>query len=342
MKIEINLVQIFLDSIFQMYSDTNIDRFTQDQIDYYQKIENDMSPLLKSDLKYFYNDTTIGRIILDQAILDHSTVSKFIKSLDVLIKMSSDELLDLFLFSTKQYSDYDKNDLDKIFDELQVLHESLGGASHAKKGYIALYTYPKDTLQRLKVALDRYYKTHYQPTEKKIIKILKTEKERLLKLYPDSDPLLKDISRIDIEGVDIDTINTTNNITYFPISLLTISISNNLDHLTNTFHYTYLDKFDPVKMLEASSEFIKIISDDTRMKIIKLLAQKRYFSSEIAKELGLNRGTVSYHMDKLKKEDVIKYTLDKKRIYYSLHKEHFKDMFDSFIKGLDHLDMQIH
>lgn len=339
MIIEINLVQLFIDSIFQMYSDTNSDRFDLDQKDYYQTIEDNMSPLLKSDLKYFYSETTIGRILLDQPILDHSTVPKYIKSLDILIKMSSDELLDLFLFNTKQYSDYDKNDLNKIFDELQVLHESLDGASHAKKGYIELYTYPKDTLHRLKVALDRYYKTHYMMTEKKIIKILEIEKDRLLKLYPDSNPLLKEISRIDIDGVDIESINTTNNITYFPLSLLTITINNNLDHLTNTFHYTYLDKFDPVKMLQTSSEFIKVISDETRMKIIKLLASKRYYSTQIAKELGLNRGTVSYHMEKLKKVDVIKFTLEKNKIYYSLHKEHFEDMFESFIKGLDHLKL---
>ncbi|NLY62817.1 MAG: winged helix-turn-helix transcriptional regulator [Erysipelothrix sp.] len=68
-------------------------------------------------------------------------------------------------------------------------------------------------------------------------------------------------------------------------------------------------------------ETIKYLSDPTKLNIIKYcLAEDRY-GAEIAKELELTSATISHHMKDLTENNLITFTLDKKRIYYRTNKE---------------------
>ena len=68
-----------------------------------------------------------------------------------------------------------------------------------------------------------------------------------------------------------------------------------------------------------SSEEFKALSSETRTEIIKLLKQRNYTLSEIAKKLGLATSTVKQHLDVLSNTDLIKQKDEgRKWKYYSL------------------------
>lgn len=334
MIINISCVQVFIDSIFQLYSVENRDIFTNYLKDYYLLIEKDISPLLKSDLQFFYNETTIGTMTLNDELLDTSSIQSYISSLIKLESMTKKELIKHLL---PQFIDDNNSSIDGYIKDLNTIHLTIGDCKNAMSGYKELLSHPQATIHRLQSTLQMYYNDYYSQIESTVMAELSKYKEIISSKFKDSNPLEKEFSRIKITGMDIKKLKVTNNISCFPRSLLDITITKNHDHIINTFHYSYFDKYDVNEMLNKSSEFIKIISDDTRMKIIQLLAKKKYYSSELALKLNINRGTVSYHMDKLKKIDILNYTFDKRKVFFSLNIRTFEKMFKHYIDGLNNL-----
>jgi len=84
------------------------------------------------------------------------------------------------------------------------------------------------------------------------------------------------------------------------------------------------DKFDEKNDIEEKLDFIKNICESTKFKIIKLLLKRDYYGLEIAKELGLTKATVSYHMDFLVTAKVAYIKKEGQKVYYSLNKEALK------------------
>lgn len=91
------------------------------------------------------------------------------------------------------------------------------------------------------------------------------------------------------------------------------------------------DSADESCEIDESLNFIKNICESTRFKIIKMLLERDYYGLEIAKELGLTKATVSYHMDFLVTAKVTYIKKEGQKIYYSLNKEVLKESVE-FLK----------
>lgn len=78
----------------------------------------------------------------------------------------------------------------------------------------------------------------------------------------------------------------------------------------------------------------KALSDSNRRKILELLNPGPKSAGEIAEQFDMTSATVSYHLNQLKKADLIRETKYKNFIYYELNTSVFEEVL-LWIKNFD-------
>ncbi len=79
-------------------------------------------------------------------------------------------------------------------------------------------------------------------------------------------------------------------------------------------------------------EFFKALADESRLKIIGVLAQKPRSVEELAHLLGLGSPTISHHLSKLQKAGLVRAEAQQYYSVYSLNTEHLQHMAQSLLK----------
>lgn len=74
------------------------------------------------------------------------------------------------------------------------------------------------------------------------------------------------------------------------------------------------------------SELFKVLGDETRTKIIYLLAHRELCVCDIARLLGMSLPAVSHHLRLLKALRLVKHRRDGKVVYYSLDDNHIVNL----------------
>lgn len=74
------------------------------------------------------------------------------------------------------------------------------------------------------------------------------------------------------------------------------------------------------------NETLKAISDPVRRDILSMLRDGKKSAGEIGEQFNLTGATVSYHLSKLKKADLIVEEKHKNFIYYELNTSVFEDV----------------
>ena len=76
---------------------------------------------------------------------------------------------------------------------------------------------------------------------------------------------------------------------------------------------------------------LKIIADESRLKIIKLLSGKECRNPEIANLLGLTKATISHHMNVLCTHNIVDIRMDGNKIFYSVDRKKLKKRLSEII-----------
>ena len=79
-------------------------------------------------------------------------------------------------------------------------------------------------------------------------------------------------------------------------------------------------------MQMAINETLKAISDPVRRDILSMLKEGKKSAGEIGEHFNLTGATVSYHLAKLKKADLVSEQKHKNFIYYELNTSVFEDV----------------
>jgi DNA-binding transcriptional ArsR family regulator len=90
-------------------------------------------------------------------------------------------------------------------------------------------------------------------------------------------------------------------------------------------------------------DFLKLIADETRLKIIMMLSRRDMCVCEIMDELGMSQPAVSHHLRILKKKGIVRDDKDGRWVFYSLNKKVFaqrlvsinNDLFDQIRDNLE-------
>ncbi len=91
------------------------------------------------------------------------------------------------------------------------------------------------------------------------------------------------------------------------------------------------------KRSEEIKQFLKVLSEEKRINIIKILASKPALGNDLAKQLGLTNATASYHMTMMLGIGLIDYERIGQRLHYVLKKEVLKDLLDKAYQELTNL-----
>ncbi len=86
------------------------------------------------------------------------------------------------------------------------------------------------------------------------------------------------------------------------------------------------------------TEFYKIMSDYTRMKIIYALTKKELNVGDICEIVDMSQTAVSYQLRILRGARLVKHRRVGKMIFYSIDDEHVSDLIKTTIAHLEHED----
>ncbi|MEO0458330.1 MAG: metalloregulator ArsR/SmtB family transcription factor [Cyanobacteria bacterium P01_A01_bin.114] len=81
-----------------------------------------------------------------------------------------------------------------------------------------------------------------------------------------------------------------------------------------------------VPQFETLLAFFKALANESRLKLVGLLAQREYSVEEMAALLQLKEPTVSHHLAKLKQLDLVEMRQDKNTHFYKLNQEALQSM----------------
>ena len=70
----------------------------------------------------------------------------------------------------------------------------------------------------------------------------------------------------------------------------------------------------------------KTLSDPIRRKILLLLKEDKMIAGDIAEKIGISPASLSYHLNLLKKNDLIIETKEKNYVYYELNTSLFDEL----------------
>lgn len=99
-----------------------------------------------------------------------------------------------------------------------------------------------------------------------------------------------------------------------------------------------LSKMPESTTFQKSSDFFKVLGDETRTKIIWVLDQHEMCVCDIASVLGMTKSAISHQLATLKAARLVKNRRSGKIVYYSLADEHVRLMLESSIEHTNHED----
>lgn len=76
------------------------------------------------------------------------------------------------------------------------------------------------------------------------------------------------------------------------------------------------------------AELLKILSDESKLEILSLLKERRYYGGELAKKLKLTTATISHHMSILVNNGLVTISKEQNRGYYALNEEAIRKLLD--------------
>lgn len=77
-------------------------------------------------------------------------------------------------------------------------------------------------------------------------------------------------------------------------------------------------------------ENIKVIGNETRMKILSLVNQQDLCVHDLSGMLNLSQSAVSHQLKQLKNQGILKRKKDGRVVYYSLNREKLREVLDEF------------
>ncbi|MDK2855393.1 MAG: ArsR family transcriptional regulator, lead/cadmium/zinc/bismuth-responsive transcriptional [Bacillota bacterium] len=86
------------------------------------------------------------------------------------------------------------------------------------------------------------------------------------------------------------------------------------------------------------AELFKALADETRAKILYLLANEEFCVCDLAIILGTTVSNVSHHLRRLRAEHLVKYRREGKMAFYSLDDDHVLHLINEAFNHAQHLD----
>lgn len=91
---------------------------------------------------------------------------------------------------------------------------------------------------------------------------------------------------------------------------------------------------EDIKIINELSEFFKVFSDTTRLRILEVLLEKETYVGDIANKIKVSPSAVSHQLSYLRSTNLVKTRKEGQVIYYSIADNHIKVIIKY---GLEHI-----
>ncbi len=95
---------------------------------------------------------------------------------------------------------------------------------------------------------------------------------------------------------------------------------------------------EDIKIINGLSEFFKVFSDTTRLRILEILLKNETCVNDISKKINVSPSAVSHQLSYLRSTNLVKTRKEGQVIYYSIADNHIKVIIKY---GLEHIKEEI-
>lgn len=100
------------------------------------------------------------------------------------------------------------------------------------------------------------------------------------------------------------------------------------DHVHSDVVAHVREVMEDTEVLYALSDFLKVMSDSTRMRIMAALDSGEMCVCDLSELLGMTKSAISHQLKVLKDAKLVKFRRDGKNVYYSLKDDHVKTILE--------------
>ena len=95
---------------------------------------------------------------------------------------------------------------------------------------------------------------------------------------------------------------------------------------------------EDTEVLYALSDFFKVMSDSTRMRIMAALDNEEMCVCDLSEVLGMTKSAISHQLKVLKDSGLVKFRRDGKNVFYTLKDDHVKTILEMGIMHIKEID----
>jgi DNA-binding transcriptional ArsR family regulator len=308
-----------------------------------EEIKNSLPTFYQQEIAYFFGKpvcSLLWEMVVSEGIRDINQVSvKFAalsetEGLEHLLCDAIDVLCQEEGETCK-----DENTIEKILADRTAFEKRLrdcpGLTVAEQEKALEILRYPADAKQRLVHLLERYAQV-FAPyvNELEALDQAEIEKSREACLANTEDFITNYLK------INVNILKPAKRIDLIPNAfseIITYVLQPEKDHIVLIYGTFISKKRSREKRSEERKQFFKVLSEEKRVEIIKILANKPAIGSDLAKQVGLTGATASYHLTMLLGIGLVEYKRVGQKLHYTLNKEMLKDLFDKAYEDLVNL-----
>lgn len=335
-KIHSNSCYDFISSLVRIQ---NNDGFTplkspnKDIRDWADKAVNHFPEDLRSMMAIFFNQETTYAMSLGGYIAswDPETITDFLKRLE---SVPGTDLLVRFLYTgIGPGKDITPETIGQLIandkEAVSFINEHLSFSVEEKWQVLQLIMNPEQMKSDLLRLLTWFYKEAYSQIEQDIEKHIQGPQQELRdKVAKYGEEYLKLLIPVDYSKQK--DLSITIAISYFWETGQTINLLDNV----YVFGYRFFEQVEGKHAVLAGVQVFKTLADETRLNIIRLLAQRPWYGHELAQKLNVSNSTISHHMTLLIMNGLVQTYRDENRVYFQLVADEFLKVISSTINTL--------
>lgn len=296
------------------------------------RVREEISPFLKKDMDYFVNNFT-GSLSIPLILSLENGYESPLEMIDAIDAMAAEEWLQLYFTLNNQEKSImalSDADLKEIVKEMIMPNWDI--PNRDSEMIIELRKYAEESKVQIVQMYRNFYTKHFQPLEDFLLDQLNPVVEAHRKVM-EAQPkeFLEEILWMKAEEYsqveDIQFIVTW-------IGELSHSVSIDDDRIAGIYGFGFLQRFDKEFIKKQTMKLFKVLSDERRLDILRLVGNKSRYATELAKELGLTKATVSYHMNLIIEQGLVTIRVEQNRVYYDLNVDRLSKQLTDVIKDL--------
>lgn len=320
-----NMAVEFLSAVFRYVNKDKIDDYNFDKNEKIEKwldeIDENISPFLENDLEVVKKADGILWPLIKKSLREKiETPEEFFRFLK---EMDPQRLVAEYIneMSHNIYEPGQRNNIDYIIENYFEDEDKINFIKEIIKS-------PEELKERLYIALNSFYRKFFKENVAKTEDLLEKKITQHKEMYDqDNDLFFNNMLGYekDSEIKDYKEINLLV-LWHAEIFNFSFNIENKL-YLMYGFALEQRINEDIVK--KKSREFFKVMADDKRYEILKLLAKREWHARELAEYFGVTTSTISYHLSRLYDLGIISFKEgEKNKVYYNLKKDKVKEIFE--------------